>query len=45
VVYDILRKEVEGDLRDRSRVPKRQPNRTPPEVEEKVIEEQMMVTW
>jgi transposase len=38
VVYDILKKQVEGDLKDRSRVPKHQPNRTPPETEQKVIE-------
>lgn len=37
VVYDILRKHAEGDLRDRSKVPKHQPNRTPAEIEEKVI--------
>jgi transposase InsO family protein len=38
VVYDILRKQSEGDLKDRSRVPIHQPNRTPVEVEKKVIE-------
>jgi transposase len=27
VVYDILKKQAEGDLRDRSRAPKHQPNR------------------
>ena len=37
VVYDILRKYQEGDLRDRSKVPKLQPNQIPAEVEEKVI--------
>lgn len=38
VVYDILRKQAEGDLTDRPRIPKYQPNKTPDEVEEKVIE-------
>ena len=38
VVYDILRKEAEGDLDDRSRAPIGQPNKTPPEIEQKVIE-------
>lgn len=37
VVYDILKKAAEGDLRDRDKTPKRQPNKTPPEVEEAVI--------
>ena len=37
VVYDILEKEAEGDLGDRSREPKHQPNRTPPETEARVI--------
>jgi len=37
VVYDILRKQRAGDLDDRSKVPKRQPNKTPVAVEEKVI--------
>ena len=37
VVYDILKKRAEGDLRDRSRVPKHQPNKTPPEIEEQVV--------
>jgi len=37
VVYDILRKNKEGDLRDRSKVPKHQPTRTPLETEAKVI--------
>ena len=37
VVYDILKKQGEGDLRDRSRAPKRQPNKTPPEIEEQVV--------
>ena len=38
VVYDILEKAEEGDLRDRSKTPTRQPNKTPPEVEQKVID-------
>ena len=38
VVYDILCKQATGDLRDRSRVPKRQPNKTPPQVEQQVID-------
>jgi len=38
VVYDIIRKEQEGDLRDRSRAPREQPRRTPAAVEEKVIQ-------
>jgi transposase len=29
VVYDILKKEKEGDLKDRSRRPKNSPHRTP----------------
>ena len=33
VVYDILKKAGEGDLQDRSKIPKHQPNKTPPEVE------------
>lgn len=37
VVYDILKKDSEGNLRDRSRVPKRQPRRTAIAIEEKVI--------
>ena len=38
VVYDIIKKETEGDLRDRSKVPKQQPQRTPIAVEGQVIE-------
>ena len=38
VVYDILRKEREGNLKDRSRKPHNQPRRTPIHVEDKVIE-------
>ena len=37
VVYDILNKQAEGDLTDRSRVPKHQPNKTPEETEARVI--------
>jgi len=38
VVYDIINKESEGDLKDRARVPKHQPRRTPVAIEDKVIE-------
>ena len=38
VVYDIIKKEREGDLKDRSKVPKHQPRRTPMAIEDKVIE-------
>ena len=38
VVYDILRKEAEDDLKDRSKVPRHQPRRTPCHIEDKVIE-------
>jgi hypothetical protein len=38
VVYDILNKEKEGNLRDCSRAPRRQPRKTPIEIEDKVIE-------
>jgi transposase len=38
VVYDILKKGAEGDLQDRPKVPKHQPNKTSPEVERKVID-------
>jgi len=38
VVYDILEKQAEGDLKDRPRVPKHQPNKTPAETERHVIE-------
>jgi len=37
VVYDILRKQGEGDMRDRSRAPKHQPNKTAPEIEDQVV--------
>ena len=35
VVYDILRKWSEGDLRDRAKAPRHQPRRTPAEQEAK----------
>ena len=38
VVYDIMKKEREGDLRDRARTPKHQPRKTPVEIEQRVIE-------
>jgi len=38
VVYDIIKKEREGDLKDRSKVPKHQPRRTSMAIEDKVIE-------
>ena len=38
VVYDIIRRAKEGNLRDRPRVPKRQPRKTPREIENKVVE-------
>ncbi len=38
VVYCILKKEREGDLRDRSRAPRYQPRKTPAVVEDKVVE-------
>ena len=38
VVYDIINKERDGDLKDRSRVPKHQPKRTSGVIEDKVIE-------
>jgi len=38
VIYDILHKQAEGDLRDRSKVPKHQPNRTSPQIEQQVVE-------
>ena len=37
VVYDILKKQASGDLSDRPRIPKHQPNKTPLEIEKKVI--------
>jgi len=37
VVYDIIKKAKEGNLKDRSRAPKNQPNKTPVAIEEKVI--------
>jgi putative transposase len=38
VIYDILRKEAEGDLRDRPKTPHRQPRKTTRRVENRVIE-------
>lgn len=38
VVYDILRKERDGDLDDRSKVPHHQPRRTPKLVEGRIVE-------
>lgn len=38
VVYDITRKHQEGDLTDRSKAPKNSPRKSPPELEERVIE-------
>ena len=38
VVYDILKKEKAGDLRDRSRAPSHQPGKTPEAVEDRVVE-------
>ena len=38
VVYDIQRKQREGDLLDRSKAPRNHPRRTPPDVETKVVE-------
>jgi hypothetical protein len=37
VVYDIMAKAASGDLTDRSRRPLRQPRKTPPDIEERVI--------
>ncbi len=37
VVYDILKKERQGDLKDRSRAPRRQPRKTPAVIEDKVV--------
>jgi transposase len=38
VIYDILKKEREGDLKDRSKRPKHSPNKTLPAIEDKVVE-------
>jgi transposase len=38
VVYAIMKKEKEGDLKDRSKAPKSSPNKTSSEVEDKVID-------
>ena len=37
VIYDILRKKKEGDLKDRSKAPGRVANKTPIEIEAKVL--------
>ncbi|UCC76387.1 MAG: helix-turn-helix domain-containing protein [Anaerolineales bacterium] len=37
VIYDILRKWTAGDLRDRPKTPHHQPNKRPPQLEDKVI--------
>jgi len=37
VIYDIVRRGREGDLRDRSKAPHRQPRRTPADIEATVI--------
>jgi len=38
VVYDIMRKQKQGDLSDRSKAPHHCPRRTPPDVEDKVVQ-------
>jgi transposase len=38
VVYDIIRRSREGGLEDRPRVPKRQPRKTPRDIENKVVQ-------
>jgi len=38
VVYDILKKKEEGDLRDRSRTPLHSPYKTPAEIEDQTVE-------
>ena len=38
VVYDVLKKDKECDLRDRSRAPRHQSRKTPAAVDDKVIE-------
>lgn len=38
VVYDIIRRYNEGNLKDRPRVPKSQPRKTPREIEDRIIE-------
>jgi len=37
VIYDILKKEKEGNLKDRSKRPRNSPNKTPRQVEDQVI--------
>ena len=38
VVYNILKKEEEGDLKDRSRAPLHSPSKTLAKIEDKVVE-------
>ena len=38
VVYDIIKRSNEGNLKDKPRVPKSQPRKTPQEIEHKIIE-------
>lgn len=38
MVYDILKKKEEGDLKDRSRAPLHSPYKTPDKIEDKVVE-------
>ncbi|MEO0076123.1 MAG: helix-turn-helix domain-containing protein [candidate division WOR-3 bacterium] len=38
VVYDIIDKFQQGNLKDRPKTPHRQPRKTPPEIEAKVVE-------
>lgn len=38
VVYDIITKYRQGDLKDRPKIPRHQPRKTPPYIETKVIE-------
>lgn len=37
VIYDIIRKKQQDNLQDRSRAPKRVANRTPPQIEQLVV--------
>jgi transposase len=37
VVYDIMTKQQQGDLRDRPKTPRRQPRKTPAPIEERVV--------
>jgi len=38
VVYDITKKEMEGNLRDRPKAPEHQPRKTPKAIEDRIIE-------